>query len=125
MSCKKCLVTAQQGGDVNVLPRLQIMELCVITLLNLAEWEYLAKNNFQKRFRYLELTSAISLACLDVVQFKGNKKFSKECWDLSECIVLYCIVFFCFFNGSILPNVHLRVFYLNAFSPLFQSYRLF
>lgn len=83
-SCKKCMVTAQQGSDISVLPRLQVMELCVITILNFAEWEYLANSNFQKRFRYLELSSAISLACLDVVKFKGNKKFTKECWDLSE-----------------------------------------
>lgn len=73
----------QQGGDPNFLPRLQIAEQCVITLLNV-EREYLTNCNLQKRFRYLELSTVLSLACTDVAKFKGNKKFSKEAWDLSK-----------------------------------------
>ncbi|XP_065215159.1 integrator complex subunit 8 [Planococcus citri] len=82
ISCKKLMMTAQQGGDVSVLPRLQIMELCVLTLINLSELDYLVNTNFQKRFRYLELSYAIALACLEIKQLKGNKKFLKDCWDL-------------------------------------------
>lgn len=83
VGCKNCLAAAHQGGDSTFLPRPQIRDQCIVTLLNI-EREYFPNYNFQKRsFPYLDLSITLSLACADVAKFKGNKKFSKDAWDMS------------------------------------------
>ncbi|XP_050529627.1 integrator complex subunit 8 [Daktulosphaira vitifoliae] len=72
--CKLCLETVQ--GDM--IPRQDIAEQCVLTLLNIGEWEYLTT----KRFSCFDLPLAIVYSCIDVTKFKGNKKSAKEIWDL-------------------------------------------
>lgn len=74
--CKLCLETVQ--GDM--IPREDIAEQCVLTLLNVGEWEYLTT----KRFNCFELLLAIAYTCLDVNKFKGTKKSAKEVWDLGK-----------------------------------------
>lgn len=73
--CKQCLDTVQ--GD-NTIPRQEIAEQCVLTLLNVGEWEYLTK----KHYNCFKLPMAIAYTCLDVNKFKGTKKSAKEVWDL-------------------------------------------
>lgn len=43
-------------------------------------------------FPFLDLASALSGACADLVKFKSNKKFSKEAWDMGE---YYCRMIAC------------------------------
>ncbi|XP_021913998.1 integrator complex subunit 8 isoform X2 [Zootermopsis nevadensis] len=76
--CKQCLA-ALQSGD-NVIPRLEVMEHCAICLLNLGEWEYLI--GLEKRWNYFEIAAAIACACLDIAKYKGNKKVSRDAWDI-------------------------------------------
>lgn len=75
--CKQFLEAVQ--GD-NIMPRQEIVEQCVLTLLNVGEWEYLTKRHFNR----FKLLMAIAYTCLDVNKFKGTKKSAKEVWDLGE-----------------------------------------
>jgi integrator complex subunit 8 len=78
--CKQCL-SALQSGDT-VIPRLEVMEHCAICLLNLGEWEYLT--GLEKRWNYFEIAAAIAYACLDIAKYKGNKKVSRDAWDIGR-----------------------------------------
>lgn len=48
--------------------------------MNLGRWDYLV--NYDKRWTTFEITSALALACQEMVKHKGNKNFSKNLWDL-------------------------------------------
>ncbi|PSN35787.1 hypothetical protein C0J52_09481 [Blattella germanica] len=78
VDCKQCLSTIQTGD--NVIPRLEVMEHCAVCLLNLGEWEYLT--SLEKRWNYFEIAAAIAYACLDIAKYKGNKKVSRDAWDI-------------------------------------------
>lgn len=84
--CKQCL-SALQSGDT-VIPRLEVMEHCAICLLNLGEWEYLI--GLEKRWNYFEIAAAIACACSDIAKYKGNKKVSRDAWDIgkkTDCVI--------------------------------------
>jgi integrator complex subunit 8 len=74
-ACEVCLQTNE-----SVLPRTEITEQCVLCLLNLGRWEFLV--NFDKRWPSFEITSAVALACQELVKHKGNKKLSKNLWEI-------------------------------------------
>lgn len=76
--CEACLQTGE-----SVLPRTEVMEQCVICLLNLGRWDFLA--SFDKRWSFFEITAAIASSCHDFLKHKGNKKVSKDIWDLGYC----------------------------------------
>lgn len=76
--CKQCLLALQSGDSV--IPRLEVMEHCAICLLNLGEWEYLT--GLEKRWNYFEIAAAVAYACLDIAKYKGNKKVSRDAWDI-------------------------------------------
>ncbi|GJQ85413.1 hypothetical protein Trydic_g23844 [Trypoxylus dichotomus] len=75
-SCKACLET-----NDSVLPRTEIIEQCVLCLLNLGYWDFFA--TLDKRLIYFELGKAIANACQDLNKYKGPKKFSKDLWELT------------------------------------------
>ncbi|XP_044263221.1 integrator complex subunit 8 [Tribolium madens] len=75
-ACEACL----QTNNESVLPRTEITEHCVLCLLNLGRWEFLI--NFDKRWPSFEITSAIALACQELIKQKGNKKLSKNLWEI-------------------------------------------
>ncbi|KAJ8935125.1 hypothetical protein NQ318_015779, partial [Aromia moschata] len=60
--------------------RTEIVEQCAVCLLNLGRWDFLI--NLDKRWTTFEITSAIALACQEIVKQKGNKKLSKNLWDI-------------------------------------------
>ncbi|XP_030752565.1 integrator complex subunit 8 [Sitophilus oryzae] len=74
-ACEVCFQT-----NDTVLPRTEVIETCAICLLNLRRWEFLLGQ--EKKWAMFEITSAIALACHEIVQNKGTKKFSKNLWDL-------------------------------------------
>ncbi|KAJ8928548.1 hypothetical protein NQ314_018886 [Rhamnusium bicolor] len=74
-ACEVCLQTSD-----SVLPRTEIVEQCAVCLLNLGRWDFLI--NHDKRWTTFEITSAIALACQEIVKQKGNKKISKSLWDI-------------------------------------------
>lgn len=76
--CKQCFEAVQ--GDNNLMPRQEIAEQCVLTLLNVGEWEYLTK----RHYNCFKLPIAIAYTSLDVNKFKGTKKSAKEIWDLGK-----------------------------------------
>lgn len=79
-ACEVCLQTNE-----SVLPRTELIEQCVLCLLNLGRWEFLA--NFDKRWPSFDITSSIAVACQDLVKHKGSKKISKNLWDIgSTCL---------------------------------------
>lgn len=75
--CEACLQTNE-----SVLPRTEVMEQCVICLLNLRRWDFLA--TFDKRGSFFDITAALALSCHDFVKYKGIKKVSKDIWDLGK-----------------------------------------
>lgn len=85
--CKQCLETVQSD---NIIPRQEIAEQCVLTLLNVGEWEYLTK----RHFNCFKLPMAIAYTCLDVNKFKGSKKSAKEIWDLGKFFYKCCSINF-------------------------------
>lgn len=87
--CKQCLETVQND---NMIPRQEIAEQCVLTLLNVGEWEYLTK----RHFNCFKLPMAIAYTCLDVNKFKGSKKSAKEIWDLGKFVYNCCAIHFQF-----------------------------
>ncbi|XP_046611926.1 integrator complex subunit 8 isoform X1 [Neodiprion virginianus] len=76
--CKQCLGTLQATDQV--IPRQEIIEYCIIFLLNMAEWDYLT--TIEKRWSYSEFAAAISTVCQDIVKHKGSRKFPREAWDM-------------------------------------------
>lgn len=78
--CEACLQTTE-----SILPRTEVMEYCAICLLNLGRWDFLA--TFDKRRQFFEINSAIALSCRDFVKYKGNKKVSKDIWDLGLFLI--------------------------------------
>ncbi|XP_072390138.1 integrator complex subunit 8 [Diabrotica undecimpunctata] len=74
-ACEACLQTSD-----SVLPRSEIVEQCVICLINLGRWEFLT--NLDKRWATFEIPSAIALSCQELTKHKGTKKLSKNLWDL-------------------------------------------
>lgn len=87
--CKQCLETVQSD---NIIPRQEVAEQCVLTLLNVGEWEYLTKMHFN----CFKLPMAIAYTCLDVNKFKGSKKSAKEIWDLGKYFHSFCVIHFKF-----------------------------
>ena len=81
-ACEVCL----QTNNESVLPRTEITEQCVLCLLNLGRWEFLV--NFDKRWQSFEITSAIALACQELVKHKGNKKLSKNLWEIGKIVIV-------------------------------------
>lgn len=75
---KQCL-GALEASD-QLIPRQEIIEYCVVFLLNIAEWDYLT--SFEKRWSYTEFAAAISGVCQDIVKYKGTRKFSRDAWDM-------------------------------------------
>lgn len=80
-ACEICLQT-----NDTVLPRTEIVEQCAVFLLNLGRWDFLI--NHEKRRTTFEITSAIALACQEIVKQKGNKKLSKNLWDIGKIMFL-------------------------------------
>lgn len=77
--CKQCLSALEDRND-SVLPRLEVVERCALCLLNCEEWEYLC--GLEKRWNYFEMSAAVAYACQDLTKYKGNKKVSRDMWDL-------------------------------------------
>ncbi|XP_025264250.1 integrator complex subunit 8 [Camponotus floridanus] len=75
---KQCL-GALEASD-QLIPRQEIIEYCVVFLLNMAEWDYLT--SLEKRWSYTEFAAAISGVCQDIVKYKGTRKFSRDAWDM-------------------------------------------
>lgn len=86
-ACEVCL----QTNNESVLPRTEITEQCVLCLLNLGRWEFLI--NFDKRWPSFEITAAIALACQELVKQKGNKKLSKNLWEIGTEILCYFLFY--------------------------------
>nr|XP_023030206.1 integrator complex subunit 8 [Leptinotarsa decemlineata] len=74
-ACEVCLQTTD-----SVIPRTEVVEQCAICLLNLARWDFLI--NLEKRWTTFEITSAIALACQEILKQKGSKKLSKNLWEI-------------------------------------------
>ncbi|XP_076267977.1 integrator complex subunit 8 isoform X1 [Rhynchophorus ferrugineus] len=74
-ACEVCFQT-----NDSVLPRAEVIESCAICLLNLGRWEFLL--GYEKKWPMFDITSAIALACHEIVKNKCSKKFSKNLWDL-------------------------------------------
>ncbi|XP_056638700.1 integrator complex subunit 8 [Diorhabda sublineata] len=74
-ACEVCLQTTD-----SVLPRSEVVEQCVICLLNLGRWEFLT--NLEKKWTTFEIPSAVALACQELTKQKSMKKLSKNLWDL-------------------------------------------
>nr|XP_018903528.1 PREDICTED: integrator complex subunit 8 [Bemisia tabaci] len=79
--CTQCLSTRQAGNEPVLLPRLEIMEMSAVALLNLGEWEFLT-SPMEKRFPFFEVVSALAVACNQIKKFKGNKKVSRDAWEM-------------------------------------------
>lgn len=79
--CKLCMATLQQTTEINAIPRLEVMEQIIITLLNLGEWDFIANGPFQKTFRFLEIAVEIARSCNDIHKSKGAKKLSAILWE--------------------------------------------
>ncbi|XP_046385637.1 integrator complex subunit 8 [Ischnura elegans] len=86
--CRTCLgaLSGSGGGngtgaDGNVLPRMELAELCAATLLNLHDWDYLCSLDV-RRCPNLEFPCALAVACRHLLKFKGAKKVSRDTWDL-------------------------------------------
>ncbi|KAL1461880.1 hypothetical protein WDU94_013747 [Cyamophila willieti] len=78
---KDCLESLQ-SNDSHVIPRLEIIESCSLALLNLMEWPYLASCPVVQRCTSTQLCSCLAISCMEMDKFKGNKKFSRDLWDL-------------------------------------------
>lgn len=78
--CKECLGTLQNGDQI--IPRQEIIEYCIVFLLNMSEWEYLT--SLERRWSYAEFAVAISNICIDVTKVNGSGKFPREAWDLGR-----------------------------------------
>ncbi|XP_057327093.1 integrator complex subunit 8 [Microplitis mediator] len=76
--CKQCLANLQATDQA--IPRQEIIEYCVVFLLNMAEWDYLC--GLEKRWSHCEFAAAISSVCQEVVKLKGTRKFPREAWDM-------------------------------------------
>lgn len=71
--------------EVADLPRPEILEQGALTLLNLGQWDVLTSGMCTDKRLNLpicELASGLAYACQDIVKFKGNKKVSRDAWDL-------------------------------------------
>lgn len=75
------MATLQQTTEINAIPRLEVMEQIIITLLNLGEWDFIANGPFQKTFRFLEIAVEIARSCNDIHKSKGAKKLSAILWE--------------------------------------------
>lgn len=85
--CEACL----QPGE-SVLPRTEIMEYCALCLLSLGHWDFLA--SLEKRWSYFEIASTIATACQDLMKYKGNKKLSRDLWDLGIFKFLHIYLYY-------------------------------
>lgn len=65
-----------------LLYRLEIIEACSLALLNLMEWTYLSSFPMVQRCASTQLCASLAVSCIEMEKFKGNKKFSRELWDL-------------------------------------------
>lgn len=78
--------------DVLILqqPRPEILEQSALTLLNLGQWDVLTVGMSTLctdeilNLPICKLASGLAYACQDIVKFKGNKKVSRDAWDLSK-----------------------------------------
>ncbi|XP_075231098.1 integrator complex subunit 8 [Lycorma delicatula] len=78
----KCIMVLQTV-DGPVVPRIEITEQAAVTLLNLADWDSVSSGPLlDKRLPACELVTAIGFACQDIIKFKGNKKVTRDAWDL-------------------------------------------
>ncbi|XP_025991714.1 integrator complex subunit 8 [Solenopsis invicta] len=75
---KQCLGTLQASDQL--IPRQEVIEYCIVFLLNMAEWDYLT--SLEKRWSYTEFAAAISSVCQDIVKYKGTRKFPRDAWDM-------------------------------------------
>lgn len=84
--CESCLKTNE-----TVLPRSEIIEYCIICLINLNHWELVT--NPDKLWNNFEIAIALAAACQELMKFKCIKKLLKDLWDLStfylNLIVIY------------------------------------
>lgn len=63
------------------MPRTEVMEQCIVALLNLNYWDI--TNSIEKRWSNLEIAISIILACQETIKAKGsNKKYCKELWEM-------------------------------------------
>lgn len=74
--------------EVADLPRPEILEQGALMLLNLGQWDVLTVgmsavcSDKRLNLPICELASGLAYACQDIVKFKGNKKVSRDAWDL-------------------------------------------
>ncbi|KAH0567519.1 integrator complex subunit 8 [Cotesia glomerata] len=76
--CKQCLANVRETDQA--IPRQEIIEYCVVFLLNMAEWDYFC--GLDKRWNQCDFAAAISSVCQEIVKQKGTRKFPREAWDL-------------------------------------------
>ncbi|XP_017782006.1 PREDICTED: integrator complex subunit 8 [Nicrophorus vespilloides] len=73
-ACENCLKTE------SVFPRTEIIEQCVLCLLNIGRWEFLI--SFEKPWSYVDIAASIVICCQDLLKHKRQKKVNKDLWDL-------------------------------------------
>lgn len=77
---KQCLLPLQQANPSTDIPRMEIVDNCVLMLLNLNEWTSCTSLD-SKRNSVIELSAAFSTILMDLEKFK-SKKCNRDVWDL-------------------------------------------
>ncbi|XP_022196434.1 integrator complex subunit 8 [Nilaparvata lugens] len=78
-----CIMIVQSTNSNENNAHLEIIEAAAITLLNLADWEALTSRAFiDPSSPSCQLITAMAFACQDMIKFKGNKKVTRDAWDL-------------------------------------------
>ncbi|XP_037955324.1 integrator complex subunit 8-like [Teleopsis dalmanni] len=76
--CKNCLNAL--AANETIIPRMEIVESCVVMLLNLSEHNTVMA--MDKCLPQLELPIAFAKTMSDMEKMKGPKKVSREAWDI-------------------------------------------
>lgn len=66
----------------SVLPRSEIIEQCIMCLINLNHWDFVT--NPDKLWNNFEIAIALAAACQELIKYKCVKKSIKDLWDLSK-----------------------------------------
>lgn len=77
---KQCLLPLQQATPSADVPRMEIVDNCVLMLLNFNEWTSCTSLD-TKRNSIIELSAAVSTILMDLEKFK-SKKCNRDVWDL-------------------------------------------
>lgn len=76
--CKTCITALQQ--DVEVLPRIEIIEHSCAFLLTSQNWDFLASIE-GSRSSQLEFASILAKVCIEVSSNNSSRKAAKELWE--------------------------------------------